>query len=309
MGPHRRSRSSSVSSTLRLLACGTIGVGVLFAAVVVAPGPASAARHGKASGPVDVLYAGSLVNLMELGVGPAYDRATGYTFNGFAAGSSALANEIKGGTQQADVFLSASPQVNGDLEGPANGNHVSWYARFATSPLVLGYNKNSRFAADLKSKPWYRVITEPGFLLGRTDPAVDPKGTLAVEALSRAAATYHDPSLNRIRSTTTGVFPEETLVARLQSGQLDAGFFYSSEAAAAHIPTIGLEGVHLSAEYTVTVVNDAPHVRAAKAFLAFLLGPAGRSLLERGGLSLAAAPTVTGSKSVPDSLRSILQIR
>ena len=295
-----------LSGRARLLVCTAVGVGVL--AAVPAGGLAAAASH-KPKGPVDVLYAGSLVNLMELAIGPAYDGATGYTFSGFAAGSSALVSDIKGGTQQADVFISASPKVNADLRGRANGNRVSWYAAFATSPLVIGYNANSRFAADLRSKPWYQVITEPGFLLGRTDPATDPKGKLATEALNRAATKYHAPALAQMSSTTDGVFPEETLVGRLQSGQLDAGFFYASEAAAAHIPTVELKGVRLSAEYTVTVLNRAPHAKAARAFVAFLFGAEGRSILEHGGLTLRSPPAVSGSKSVPASLRSILHVR
>ena len=46
------------------------------------------------------------------------------------------------------MFVSASPAVNATLEGAANGNWVSWYATFATTPLVLGYNPTSKFAAD-----------------------------------------------------------------------------------------------------------------------------------------------------------------
>src|SRR5262249_54199340 len=141
----------------------------------------------RGSGPVDVLYAGSLVNVMEKQIGPAFHAATGYTFQGFSAGSAALAPPIKGKGRQGDVFVSASPSVNKTLMGPSNGDWVSWYVTFANSPLVIGYNPHSKFAADLKAKPWYEVITEPGFLIGRTDPKTDPKGKLADMALAQAA--------------------------------------------------------------------------------------------------------------------------
>jgi len=136
------------------------------------------------------------------------------------------------------VFVSASPAVNLTLAGPTNGSWVSWYVKFATSPLVLGYNPKSTFAADLKTQPWYKVVTKPGFLLGRTDPALDPKGVLAVQAVNATAKNEKDPSLTSVLSSTATVFPEETLVGRLQSGQLDAGFFYAAEAKAAGIPTV-----------------------------------------------------------------------
>ena len=119
-------------------------------------------------------------------LGPGFNTATGYTFSGFSGDSGSLAAEIKGKVRQGDLFVSASPTVNTKLEGAANGNWVSWYATFASSPLVLGYNPSSKFAADLKTKPWYQVLAEPGILVGRTDPVTDPKGALTVKALSGA---------------------------------------------------------------------------------------------------------------------------
>jgi molybdate/tungstate transport system substrate-binding protein len=86
---------------------------------------------------------------MEHSLGPKFEQASGDTFQGFSAGSSALASQIKGKVRQGDVFISASPSVNNDLQGPANGNWVPWYVKFASAPLVIGYNPNSKFAADL----------------------------------------------------------------------------------------------------------------------------------------------------------------
>ena len=126
-------------------------LGMLTMAVLLNRVPAALA-----AGKVNVLYAGSLVNLMEHGIGPAFDKATGNTFQGFAGGSGLLANQIKGKLRQGDVFVSAAPKVNANLTGSANGDWVSWYIGFAQSPLVIGYNPNSRFAADFKSKPCTR---------------------------------------------------------------------------------------------------------------------------------------------------------
>ena len=55
------------------------------------------------SGPVDVLYAGSLVDLMTKTIGPGFHTATGYTFNGTSGDSGTLANEIRGKTIVGDV--------------------------------------------------------------------------------------------------------------------------------------------------------------------------------------------------------------
>src|ERR1700684_343404 len=112
-----------------------------FVAVTGTPSEASTTP----SGPVDVLSAGSLQDLMQDQVGPAFQKATGYTLDNISMGSDALASSITGGTLQGDVFISASPAVNTSLEGSSNGNWVSWYDQFASSPLVLGYNPQSKF--------------------------------------------------------------------------------------------------------------------------------------------------------------------
>jgi molybdate/tungstate transport system substrate-binding protein len=276
----------------------------LVAVEVDVAGPAGASA--RASGPVDVLYAGSLQDLMQQVVGPSFTKANGYSVNGFSDGSDALASEIRGKTEVGDVFISASPSVNEMLEGPANGAWVSWYAGFATSPLVLAYNPSSRFAAALKSKPWYNVVGQPGFLLGRTDPATDPKGALAVEALDQAARAHHLPALASLATSSANVFPETSLVGELQAGQLDAGFFYGVEASAAHLTTVPLRGTDLSAHYTITVLNNAPHAAAARAFVAFLLGAAGRAILRRNGLVPTVPPTLSGKRAVPRDLAPIV---
>jgi len=250
-------------------------------------------------GAVKVLYAGSLANLMEHDLGPKSQQATGVQFEGTAAGSTQLVNEIKGRLTAADVFISASADANNGLLGTANGGWESWYATFASAPLVLGYNPNSKFAADLHTKPWSQVVTESGFRLGSTDPALDPKGKLAAQAMTQAG----------IKAGTAAVFPEEQLVGRLQSGQLDAGFFYSSEAAEAHIPTITLGSIQLQATYTVSVLNHAPNATAAISFVRYLLGSSGEDLLRAHGLRLQTV-TVTGdAAAVPAELRGDLGLK
>lgn len=257
------------------------------------------------TGTVSVLYAGSLVNLMEHDVGPAFARYSGYTYQGFGAGSTALAAQIKSNVRRGDVFVSASPKADAELEGASNGNHVRWYATFARAPLVIGYNPHSQFAAQFRQKPWYRVITSPGIRVGVTDPKLDPKGKLTVKALDQAATALHLPAL---ATSLKGfaVFPEESLVGRLESGQLDAGFFYANEAREQHIPTVPLTPVEASATYTITVLGGAADSHGAYLFISYLLGPKGREKLKRHGLTVLR-PTVVGPASaVPVNLRSLL---
>ncbi len=299
-----RSSPQNPAARLRWITAGAaLSLGLSVAATL---GPVSAAASPLPSGPVDVLSAGSLQDLLQQQVGPAFQQATGYTLNDTSMGSDAIASGIKGGTLQGDVFLSASPTVNTTLQGSANGNWVSWYASFGSSPLVLGYNPSSRFASDLRTKPWYDVIDQPGFLIGRTDPAIDPKGVLAVTALDEAAKAHDIPALKPIASSTSNVYPETSLVGQLQAGQLDAGFFYGVEAAAADIKTVPLSGTKLAGVYTLTVLNRAPHAAAARAFVAFLLGKEGQRILKKNGIVPIAPPKVSGRATVPKDLKELL---
>jgi molybdate/tungstate transport system substrate-binding protein len=286
--------------------CPRFWLGLLVVVACAALSPAT-----WAAGTVNVLYAGSLVNLMERGLGPAFDQASGDRFQGYAGGSKLLANQIKGKLRRADVFISANPKLNASLIGAANGDWVSWYVSFAQSPLVIGYNPASRFAADFKSKPWYEVLMEPGIRIGRTDPKLDPKGALTMALMKQAETFYKVPGLSQkvlgAPENPAEVLPEETLVGRLQSGQLDAGFFYSTETSDAKIPAIELPaGIAPKAVYTVTIVRDAPNPSGAAQFVAYLLGASGQSLMKQHGLALQK-PAIAGvASAVPPQIRSLV---
>jgi molybdate/tungstate transport system substrate-binding protein len=281
-------------------------LGVVIAAVLLMQ-----ASVASAAGTVSVLYAGSLVNLMEHSIGPAFNQASGDNFQGYAGGSNLLANQIKGKLRQADVFISANPKVNSSLMGSANGDWVSWYIAFAQSPLVIGYNPSSKFAADFKTKPWYQVLSEPGIRLGRTDPKLDPKGRLTIDLMQHAQAFYKVADLSQrvlgAPENPDEVLPEETLVGRLQSGQLDAGFFYSTETSEAKIPAISLPtAITPKAVYTITIVRNAPDPEGAERFVTFLLGADGQKLMRANGLDLQKFTLTGPASSLPANIRSLV---
>ena len=103
------------------------------------------------------------------------------------------------------------------------------------------------------------------------------------------------------------VLPEETLVGRLQSGQLDVGFFYSTETSDAKIPAVALPAdIAPKAVYTVTILRDPPNPVGADKFVSFLFGAEGQSLMREHGLTLRK-PALTGSSgAVPASVRSLV---
>jgi molybdate/tungstate transport system substrate-binding protein len=290
-----------------------VGVVLAVALIVAGCGASSSsstsstggAKSASGHGTVSVLYAGSLVNMMEHDLGPAFAASTHYSYEGVGAGSTELVTQIKGKVRIGDVFISASPKADALLQGSANGNWVSWYATFAKAPLVIGYNPHGAFASQFRTKPWYKVITQPGIRVGVTDPKLDPKGKLTVEAMDEAAARLGRPELKAALAKFT-VFPEEDLVGRLEAGQLDAGFFYSNEAREQHIPTVPIAPVAASATYTVTILKGAPNPKGAEAFVAYLLGPAGQATLRRHGITVLSPALAGPAGAVPASLGSLL---
>jgi molybdate/tungstate transport system substrate-binding protein len=292
--------------------------------------PSSPASQNAAKA-VSVLYAGSLVNLMEKGIGPAFQRDTGVAYQGQGGGSVALANAIRDKTKSGDVFISADTGVNQTLMGAANGDWLRADAVFARTALVIGYSPKSKFAADLEkakagSLLWYQVLQEPGLKLGRTDPELDPKGYRTLFLFDLAQLYYHQPDLRqRILGSDNNpeqVFPEETLETRLESGALDAGIFYTNEAAEKGLPYISLpdelnqsnpEMAQLYAKasytnakgqtfrggpivYTAGALTQAKDPAAAALFVQYLFSPPAQAVMKDHGL-LASPVLYQGDKN------------
>jgi molybdate/tungstate transport system substrate-binding protein len=292
---------------LAVVACLVIASALTGSAVSVARGN----RDGRiaSKGAVSVLFAGSLLKYMEQSFGPSFERADGYSFRGFGGGSTELASEIRGRVRTGDVFVSASATADKSLEGAANGGWVSWYSTFMASPLELAYNPSSTFGKELRrGVPWYKVLTKSGIRVGRTDPKLDPKGVLTVEAVNNASHKLHNPSLARALSSFE-VFPETSLVGRMQSGQLDAGFFYAVEAKNAKLSTVPLTPAYKYAAYTVTILNRAPNPTGAAALVRYLLSSARSYSLKKNGLN-PMTPKLSGRPAAaPPGLRSLLGAR
>jgi molybdate/tungstate transport system substrate-binding protein len=274
---------------------------------------ARAARHPSgtvaARGSVSVLFAGSLVNYMERYFGPSFQKAAGYGFRGFGGGSTELASEIRERVRSGDVFVSAAAAADRSLEGSPNGAWVSWYSAFMASPLELAYNPHARIGGELgRGVPWYRLLEQSGIRVGRTDPKLDPKGVLTVEAVDNASKKLHDQRLAKAL-TAFEVFPETGLVGRLQSGQLDAGFLYAVEAKNAKLPTVSLAPVYKYAAYTLTILNRAPNPTGAAALIRYLLNAARGYTLHKNGLT-PIRPQFSGlSSAVPTGLLSLVGAR
>lgn len=298
---------------------------------------------GAEKGSVSVLYAGSLGAVMERTLGPAFERATGYHYQGEGQGSVAAARAIRDRLRQPDVFLSADPAVNALLQGPANGGFESWYLTFAAGELVLGYNPRSRFRdlfeqARAGKLPWYEVLAHPGVKLGRTDPDLDPKGYRTLFLFELAEQYYHRPGLTALLGPPRNpdqIFPEPELLIRMESGQLDAGIFYRHEVVAHGMPYIALpgelnqsdprfarlyatqtfttnKGLRVSGTpvlFTVSILAHARNPEGAVAFVGFLCSAEGKAMLEKAGFRPAPVLLYGNETQVPAGVKPLIEGR
>ncbi|HEV7786049.1 MAG TPA: extracellular solute-binding protein [Thermoanaerobaculia bacterium] len=287
---------------------------------------------------VSVLYAGSLATVMENGVGPAFSAATGYEYKGEAHGSLGAARLIHDHLRSPDVFISADPSVNENvLMGSKNGDLVTWFATLASSQLVLAYNPKSHFAASFEATaagktPWYEILETPGVRFGRGDPTIDPKGYRTLFLFTLAGKHYQRPEIPGLLGDPLNpaqVLPEVALLARIESGQFDAGIFYKHEIVAHELPFVSFPpeinlgdsrfsslyaqatyitptGEHVHGApilFTLTIPKAAHNQAGAKAFVRFLL--TSPSLLEKFGFGIVEHQVGGDSKQIPADLRSL----
>jgi molybdate/tungstate transport system substrate-binding protein len=287
---------------------------------------------------VSVLYAGSLATAMENGIGAAFAKATGDSYKGEAQGSLGAARMIHDHLRSPDVFISADPTVNESvLMGEKNGQLVSWFATLASSQLVLAYNPKSPFADKFKAAaagttPWYEVLQTPGVHFGRGDPTIDPKGYRTLFLFELAAKHYQKPEIPRLLGDPMNpaqVLPEIVLLARVETGQFDAGIFYKHEVVAHHLPfvtfppEISLGDPKFASNYaqatfklpsgdqvkgapiifTVTIPKTVSHPAAAEAFVKFVLSSP--KLLEEFGFGIIEHQVSGDREQMPADLRAL----
>ena len=304
--------------------------------------------NAKPSGTANVAYAASLAYLNEQVFGPAFEKATGFTYQGTAGPSDGLSSEIAAKTIFPNVFITVGGKSIESL-GP---KFTKWFVQYASTSIVLAYNPTSKYAPQFNAiasgkKPisdLFKLMEQPGFQLGRTDPNTDPQGRAFIYMLELAQMKYHLPkdTVTKIlggplaSAKSTQIFEEAALDSRLQAGQVDAASAYLSQAKQLHLkyislpPDINLGDASFADNYAkasititdstgkdtktgspltldITTITGAKDAAAGNAFVAYVLSPAGRSLYAKQGGYTLLKPTLTGPASaVPASIRKEL---
>ena len=293
---------------------------------------------------VNIMYAGSLVKIMEDDIGPSFHNHTGYKLVGEGKGSVQISNLITDGFRRPDFFISADTLP---IEKIINHNPplAQWLIKFASAELVIAYNPKSTFASDLEKAargeiPWYKVLEEKGFKFRRTDPELDPKGYYTVIVAKLSNIYYNDSTiktkiLGAADRNPEQIFPEEVLRSILESGQIDAIAAYKHEAIARGLPYITLapqinlgdlrySDFYKQASYTLhsndtvfghpiffayTIPTSVRNLDGAKSFANFLISPQGKTVLTQVGLNPVKAVVDGDNKSLtlPFEIKSLIK--
>ncbi|MFZ0514693.1 MAG: extracellular solute-binding protein [Candidatus Nitrosopolaris sp.] len=293
------------------------------------------------AGDVNVLYAGSLISVMETKIGPAFSHL-GYDYRGEGHGSIQDANMIIDGQRFPDVFISVGEKPIAKLIDN-NPSLAKWYLGFASDELVIAYNPKGHFAADFEkaktgSIPWYQVLAKPGIKFLRSDPLLDPKGCYTVIATKLAGILYHNSSLSSSilegERNQDQVRPEELLLTLLETGEADAIPAYKHEAIERGFPFISLPpqinlGDPAFASYykqasctqldrsltfgklivfDITIPNTVRNTEGAIQFVKFLFSDQGKKIFENDGFKLLPL-TAGGNKTAIPSEISVLTMK
>jgi len=254
----------------------------------------------------------------------AHEQVTVQQENG---GSLDIARKLTELHQIPDVVVLADYDVFPKLLMP---EQTTWYADFARNRMVLAFTDKSKFASEVDSANWPKILERPGVQLGRANPDLDPNGYRTLLTLQLAERYYEQPGLyDRLMklSPARNVRPKEAdLVGLLQAGEFDYIWSYESLAQATKLRYITLpaaidlgtpadSAVYATATvkvagktpndtltirgqpivYALSIPKAAPHPAAAERFVAFLLSPDGRRLMHAHNLDALGAPIIIGN--------------
>lgn len=170
---------------------------------------------------VTVLAAGSLQQTVTESVRDAVDARVEVE----AHGSVTVARLVAAGTRDPDVVALADAALFGSVLV------ADWYAEFATNALVVAWNPDTVGGRRVaRAERWFDPVLAGEATLGRTDPDQDPLGYRTLFALALAEDYYDEPNLRARLLAPDQVYPETSLLSRLETGAVDAAIVYRNMA-------------------------------------------------------------------------------
>lgn len=190
-------------------------------------------------------------------------------------GTDVLAAQVENG-QQADVFAGASPKYPEELQ---QKNLLGPTKNFATNSLVL-----------------IVPASNPAHITSVDDLTKDPKPKLVVGDESVPIGTYTQTVLENlgINESDLNIVSKEpdvkSIVAKVVTGDADAGFVYVTDAKAAgdKVKPIGLPAdANATAIYPIGVLTGSTNSQAAQKWIDLVMSSQGQAVLKQYGFGAA----------------------
>jgi len=158
-----------------------------------------------------------------------------------AAGSRTCARKISDLKRDCDIMLSADYSVINQLLIP---KYASWCIKFVSNQMAIVYTNKSKYAKEINSENWYKILMRKDVICGISNPNDDPCGYRSVLTMKLAQIYYKCSDLEgKIRDKKHGLImrPKETdLLSLLESNVIDYIFLYRSVAKQHHLKYINL---------------------------------------------------------------------
>jgi molybdate/tungstate transport system substrate-binding protein len=293
------------------------------------PASSGSPAGSPASGSLTVFGAGTLSTPFTAEIA-AFEKANPVVsvHSQFGASGDMVKDVIQLG-QPDDVLGVADYSLIPKLMSTASKPHAAFYLGFVSNQITFAYTSHSKGASQLTPSNWYKVLAEPGVRIGRSNPAADPSGYQVLQMLRLAQGYYHDPGLSAAvlkNSPDSSVAETETsLLAALQSGQIDYLAIYKSNALEEHLKYIALPAqVNLSDSsmaaayakvtvnagslgmksgkpiiYGLTIPSNAPDPAVAQKFISFVLSPQGQAIMSGNGFVVISPALASGTVPAP----------
>ena len=293
--------------------------------------PAASGAHGT----LIVFGAGTLSTPFTAEISAFKKANPGVTVHSQFGASGDMVKNITQLHQPADVLGVADYSLIPKLMFTGATPAATWYLGFVSNQITFAYTSHSKGASGLTASNWYKVLAQPGVRIGRSNPAADPSGYQTLQMLQLANGNYHQPDLSASvlkNSPDSSVAETETsLIAALQSGQIDYLAIYKSTALEQHLKYIPLPAqinlsdpamaagyakvsIHggslgtLTAKpiiYGLTIPASAPDAVLGQKFVSFVLSPAGQAIMRGNGFVVISPALANPQNKIPAPLQPL----
>jgi len=254
------------------------------------------------------------------------------------AGSLVCARKITELKKPCDIIASADYFVINELLIP---DYTKWSIRFATNEIVIAFQKKSKYASEINASNWMDILMKDDVTFSRSDPDSDPCGYRTILTFKLAEKYYNRPELaDRLASKNRDfIRPKEVdLVALIEANAVDYMFQYKSVAIQHNLRYIELpreinlgdpsmndlyktvsqdvtgstpgSKITVTGEYinySLSVLDNAPHYKDGVNFVSFLLSDKGMDIFRKNGQQPIQPCTSGQPDAIPESLKKYLK--